>query len=175
MRLALALVALTAACGPETTSFRTTDKGDELAPSAAAYEVRLDRAAASVHVSSNGGYVSTGEEPMTHVAFEIRNVGHVPIDFDGNALSLRVFGRDGVALPPTTFAMVTPLGPAEVTIAPGTTVALDGYFVLPVRPRAVASMRVRWSLRAGDARFVEETSFVRDDDYPVLDTSVPRS
>ena len=174
MRLALALVAL-AACGPETTSFRTTDKGDELVPSAAAYEVRLDRAVANVHVSSNGGYVSAGEEPMTHVAFEIQNLGRVPIDFDSDALSLRVFGREGVALPPATFAMVTPLGPAQVTIAPGTTATLESYFVIPVRPRAVESMRVRWSLRAGDARFVEETSFVRDDGFPVLDTSIPRS
>lgn len=174
MRLALALVAV-AACGPETTSFRTTERGDEARPGAAAYAVRWDGAAADVHVASNGGYVSTGEEPMTHVAFEIENLGPGPIDFDADALALRVFGRGGLALPPATFAMVTPLGPAQITVAPGTTMVLDSYFVLPVRPRAVESMRVRWSLRAGDARHVEETSFVRDDDFPVLETSTPRS
>src|SRR5512139_770647 len=145
-----ALLAALAACGPETTSFRTTDKGDELVPSSAAYDVRVGGAAAKVHVSSNGGYISTGDEPMTHVAFEIQNVGRTPIDFDGNALALRVFGRGGVALPAAKFSMVTPLGPAEVTIPAGTTVTLESYFVLPARPRAVESMRVRWSLRAGD-------------------------
>src|SRR5690349_21075266 len=78
------LVALfaVAACGPETTSFRTTDRGDgseRAGPPAAAYVVRD---AAQVRVWSNGGYIGSSDEPMTHVAFEIRATRPVVFDSD---------------------------------------------------------------------------------------------
>lgn len=174
MRLLILLLAL-GACGPETTAFRTTDKGDERMPGAAAYQVDVGPAVAHVFVWSNGGYLSSGEEPMTHVGFEIANVGGTPFDFDADALRVSVLGRGHQLLPPARFAMVTPLGPAQVTIPPGTTLTLDSYFVLPVRPRAVDAMRVTWALRAGDVVRVEETNFVRSDGYPVFETNVPSS
>jgi hypothetical protein len=170
-RIASALIVL-AACGPETTSFRTTDRGDATdreGPPAAAYDVRNDGAVAGVHVWSNGGYISNTDLPMTHVGFEISNRGMEPVDFDGDMLQLVVYDSRGARLPATAFVVVTPIGPAVVPIAPNATQTLEAYFELPVRPRAVESMRVRWSLRMGDARYTEYTHFVRDDEFPILE------
>ncbi len=174
MKIALALLAVVA-CGPETTSFRTTDQGDERVPAAAAIDVRLAGGAATVHVWSSGGYVSATGEPMQHVGLDVANVGTTRIDVDTSALELRLFGKGGIALPAGKLSTVAPLGPAVVPVAAGTTTQLDGYFVLPVRPRAVEAMQVRWSIRAGDERYIGEARFVRDDDVPVVDTAVPRS
>ena len=163
---------LLAACGPETTSFRTTDRADEAeraGPPAAAYDVRLsDQPIAKVHVWSSGGYVSISHEPMTHIGFEIQNTSSHPIVFDGDALELVVFDASFAALPPTRFMTTTPLGPAQLPIAPGKTITLASYFLLPVRPRVVDTMQVRWSLRANDQTYLQITRFTRDDDFPIL-------
>lgn len=177
MRLSrLAPLLVLAACGPETTSFRPTDQGDggeRSGPPAASYPVRLDgRDVASVHVWSNGGYIGSSDEPMTHVGFEIRNTSARGLVFDGDALALIGLDRYGAMLPLARFTTVTPLGPAQVPIAPGTTTTLDAYFQLPVRPRAIDAMRVRWSLQIGDRRLDQTTSFVRDDGYPVAEPPV---
>ena len=170
MARVVASVLLLAACGPETTSFRTTDRGDGKdrdGPPAAAYDVRSDGAIANVHVWSNGGYISDNELPMTQVGFEIENNGAELITFDGDMLQLVVYDTRGATLPPTAFVVVTPIGPALVAIAPGATQVLEAYFELPVRPRVVETMRVRWTLRMGDARYTEYTHFVRDDNFPI--------
>lgn len=163
--LPLAALFVLAACGPETTSFRTVDASDPDRPSAALLAVGD---AARVAVWSNGGYFGSTGEPMTHVGFEIRNASSAPIVFDGDALRLVVTGAYGVPLPPARFSAVTPLGPAQVSIAPGVTKTLEAYFVLPVRPRMIDAMRVRWSLRIGDTGHDAVSSFTRDDAYPVL-------
>ena len=165
-RLSLAALFVFAACGPETTSFRTTDGSDPDRPSAALYAMR---GAARVDVWSNGGYFGSSGEPMTHIGFEIRNTSSTPIVFDGDALRLVVFGAHGALLPPARFTAVTPLGPAQVPIAAGATKTLEAYFVLPVRPRMIDAMRVHWSLKIGNAGHDQISSFTRDDDYPVLD------
>ena len=158
------------ACGPETTSFRTTDRSDTSNSAAAAYSVRFEgREVASVTVSSNGGYISSTDESMTHIGFEIRNSSARPLVFDDDALRLIVVGKGGAALPAPKLVVVTPLGPAEVPIAPGATTTLDAYFLLSVRPRTVDSMRVHWSIDLPRARYEQTTSFVRDDDGPVAD------
>jgi hypothetical protein len=169
------VIAACAACGPETTSFRTTDKGDaseRVGPPAAAYDVRLGDppiAQVQVHVWSNGGYLSPSGEPMTHVGFELRNTSTQPVVFDGDALALAVFDSSATALPPSHFTTITPLGPSQIQIQPGATVVLGSYFTIPVRPRAVDSMRIKWSLRLRDKRYVQITSFTRDDDAPGFD------
>jgi hypothetical protein len=171
----LKLVALSlavAACGPETTSFRTTDRSDPAAPgeaTSAAYQLPIG---ATVHVWSNGGYMSLSDEPMTHIGFDIRNTSTRPIVFDGDALQLVVRGSCGAALPATRFVTITPLGPSQVTVAPGMEQQLDTYYELGVRPRVVDTMQIRWRLRAGDATSEQVTSFVRDDDNPVIDYRV---
>jgi hypothetical protein len=165
--LPIATMLALAACAPESTSFRTTDQGDgseRTGPPAAAYRVAD---IAKVHVWSNGGYISTGEEPMSHVGFEIQNTSPRPIVFDSDALQLLVFDKDGQPLPTATFTAVTPLGPARVPIAAHETTTLDVYFLLPVRPKVVDTMRLHWSLMLGDERYEQSTSFVRDDDAPV--------
>jgi hypothetical protein len=170
-RIAFAMILL-AACGPETTSFRTTDRGDGKdrdGPPAAAYDVRSNGDVASVHVWSNGGYIGNTESPMTHIGFEIENTGTESIGFDGDMLQLVIYDSRGATLPATAFVVVTPIGPALVTVAPGATQTLEAYFELPVRPRVVQSMRVRWGLRMNDARYTEYTHFVRDDEFPVLE------
>lgn len=162
--LGIAAVCAVAACGgPETTSFRTTDRGDGLQPGAA-YNLRDG---AIVHVTSNGGYIASSDEAMTHVGFEIRNTSKHTVVFDGDALALALFDKHGAPLPAARFVSVTPLGPAQVPIASGTTKTLDAQFLLPVRPRVVDTMRVSWTLGIDDARDQQVTSFVRDDDYPV--------
>lgn len=158
--LALAL----AACGPETTSFRTIDRSDP-ANGAALYSL----SGATVHVWSNGGYIGSSDEPMTHVGFVIRNDGARPIVFDGDALHLVLTGKHGVALPAARFVTITPLGPSQVTITPGAETQLDTYYQLPVRPRAVEGMQVRWSV--GGREVV--TSFVRDDDAAISSPPAP--
>jgi hypothetical protein len=169
----IAVAIIAAGCGPETTSFRTTDKGDGSDldhPARAAYDVgATDRRVAHIEVWSSGGYIGNADQPMTHVGFEVENTGHRTIVFDGDALSVVVFDNAGAMLPPTTFVVIAPLGPSQISVSPGATVTLDSYFKLHVRPRIVDSMRVRWSVRVDDERYDETTNFVRDDDYPVLD------
>jgi len=162
----LAALFVFAACGPETTSFRTTDGSDPDRPSAALYAIHD---AVRVDVWSNGGYLGASGEPMTHVGFEVRNTSPVPIVFNSDALQLIVFGAHGTRLPAARFTAVTPLGPAQVSIAAGATKTLEAYFVLPVRPRMIDAMRVRWSLEIGNTGYDQISSFTRDDDYPVLD------
>jgi hypothetical protein len=167
---ALPWMLVLAACGPETTSFRTSDRADAADRTAAVYSVHLvGREAARVHVSSNGGYVSLTDEPMTHIGFEIRNTGARSLAFDGDNLRLELAGKGGVPLPAATFTTVTPLGPAHSPVMADTTAAFDAYFLLPVRPRAVESMRVHWTLDLPGARYEQTTTFVRDDDGPVTD------
>ena len=153
-------------CGSETTSFRATDRTDGTGrtPAAAVYELRNTH----VRVWSNGGYISNTEEPMTHVAFEIDNRGSRPIAFDGDALQLALFDRDGAPLPPAAFVTVTPLGPARVPIATGAT-TLEAYFRLSVRPRVVDHMQLRWSIQIDDQTNRQLTTFARDDDGPVAE------
>ena len=168
----LTLVLAIAGCTAETTSFRTTDRGDGEHPGAAAYAI----GGASVHVWSGGGYIGSSDEPMTHVGFAIRNAGTQPVVFDGDALALTVFAGDGAPIPGSSLVAVTPLGPAQVSIAPGDTAGLDAYFLIAVRPRVVDHMQVRWALRHDDTRQLEVTSFVRDDELPVVaPPSRPRS
>ena len=158
-----ALVAM-AACGSESTTFRTTDRSDGSEHAAAVYVVQDTT---QVRVWSNGGYIGSSEEPMTHVGFEIHNTSGHPINFDSDALGLAVFDKYGAPLAPARYVAVTPLGPAQVPIASGATATLDSYFLLPVRPRSVETMRVHWTLQLGDTRAAQITTFVRDDDYPV--------
>jgi hypothetical protein len=173
---AIVIVWACGACGPETTSFRATDKTADATsdtkrpgPPAAAYDVRMaDQPIAEVHVWSNGGYVSTGDEPMTHVGFEIRNASALPIVFDGDALTLTVFDRAAAALPATRVTSAEPLSPAQRTIQPGAILLLGAYFAIPIRPRAVERMVVQWALRAGDQRYLQVTRFARDDDGSVV-------
>jgi len=167
--LPLTAAIVLAACGPETTTFRTTDTGDPARATAALHNVTEGL---RVDVWSNGGYIGASEEPMTHIGFELQNTGQVPVIFDSEALTLNVLDKNGAALPAARFVAVTPLGPAKITVGAGDTTALDAYFLIPVRPRVISSMQVRWLVRAGDRALPQVSSFVRDDDYPVVDPPV---
>jgi hypothetical protein len=168
----LSLAVLAAACGPETTTFRTVDKGDATqrpGPPSAAYDVELAALpAAHVHLWSNGGYVSSAGDPSTHIGFEIHNLGTRPLVFDSDALELVVVDNSATAFP-ARFTALTPAGSPQIQIAPGDTMIIASYFVIPIRPRAVDSMRLRWTLRSGDQTHEQVTSFVRDDGHPVVD------
>jgi hypothetical protein len=169
---AVAIAGATAACGPEITSFRTTDRSDpqRIGPPSAAYEVLLGgQLAATAHVWSTGGYVSSADEPMTQVGFEIDSRASRPLTFDAEALELVVYDETGAALPATRFTAITPLGPALVTVPAASTVVLGAYFALPVRPRSVASMVARWTLRGDADEYRQVTGFVRDDDAQVVE------
>jgi hypothetical protein len=172
---AIAVVALTGAapaCGPEITSFRTTDRSDprRAGPPSAAYEVFLGgQLAAHAHVWSTGGYVSSGDESMTQVGFEINSATLRPLLFDAEALELVVYDDTGTALPATRFTSITPLGPALVTVPPASTVVLGAYFALPVQPRTVSSMVARWAVRGDTDEYRQVTGFVRDDDAQVVE------
>ena len=170
--VAVLLAGGAAACGPETTSFRTTDRSDpnHAGPPSAAYDVFLGgRLAARAHVWSSGGYLSSTGEPMAHVGFEINSATMRPVMFDGDALELIVFDDAGAKLPPTRFTTVTPLGPSLIIVPPASTVMLGAYFLLPVRPRAVESMQVRWTLRLDAEDYHQVTGFIRDDDARVIE------
>jgi hypothetical protein len=163
---------LAAACSPETTSFRPTDRiaPQRLGPPSTGYEVYLGgQLIARAHVWSNGGYMSSGDDPMTHVGFEINSATMRPLTFDADALELVVFGDDGQTLPPARFSSITPLGPSMVTVPPAATVMIGAYFLLPVRPRGVDSMQVRWTVRCDTDEYRQITGFVRDDDAPFVE------
>lgn len=169
---AVAVAGALAACGPDTTSFRTTDHvvDNRMGPPAAAYDVYLSgQLSARVHVWSNGGYVSSGDEPMTHVGFEVASATMRPLMFDADALELSVFDEDGQALPRARFTSITPLGPTLIAVPPASTVMLGAYFTLPVRPRGVESMQVKWLLRREAEEYRQVTGFIRDDDAPIVD------
>jgi hypothetical protein len=164
------------ACGPETTSFRTTDPGDpsRIGPPSAAYDVYLaGQLVAKVHLWSSGGFVSSSDESMTHVGFEIGNASNRALMFDGNALELVAFDSTGAKLPPPQLTTITPRGPALVMIPPGETVVLAVYFQLAVRPRNVFSMETRWMLRTSSDEYRQITGFVRDDDAPIVERAPP--
>lgn len=172
MRRILATIPLAVAtCTPETTSFRTTDQTDPSEPDkGASYRVRIgERGAARVQVWSNGGYIGTSEEPMTHVGFDIHNTGAVPLVFDVNAMQLVVEGEHDAELPPPKFVAVTPLGPSRIAIAPGSSSMFDSYYELSTKPREVEKMEVRWKLSAGSAAIDQLTTFVRDDAAPFVE------
>ena len=164
--VATLVAGMAAACGPETTSFRPTDRADprRAGPPSAAYDVYLaGQLVARAHVWSNGGYVSSSDEPMTHLGFEINSATMRPLTFDADALEVALYDGDGAALRAPRFTAVTPLGPSVVVVPPASTAVLGAYFVLPVRPRTVESMHVRWTLRTETDEYREITGFVRDD------------
>jgi hypothetical protein len=170
--VAVVLAGGTTACGPETTSFRTTDRSDSnhAGPPSAAYDVFLGgRLAARAHVWSSGGYMSSTGEPMTHVGFEINSATMRPLLFDGDALELVVFDDAGATLPLTRFTSITPLGPSLITVPAASTVMLGTYFLLPVQPRKVGSMQVRWTVRLDAEEYHQVTGFIRDDDAQIIE------
>jgi len=163
VRIAFLAVAA-AACTPETTSFRSTDRIDSSNPDVPAPAIYDLRDVARVRVWSTGGFIGSSEDPMTQIGIQVDNVSRGPIVFDGDSAALAIFDEQGVALAEPVLTSIVPLGPSQVTIAPGASAKLDLYFKLAVRPRRVASMRARWTLIAGGERIVRSTSFVRDDE-----------
>lgn len=176
MRLGLVLLAAgfvvggVTACGPETTSFRPTDRNDpsHAGPPSAVYDVYLaGQLVARTHVWSNGGYLSSTDDPMTHVGFEINSTTLRALAFDADALELAAFDGDGVALPAPRITSITPAGPPLISVPAASTLVLGVYFSLPVRPRSVASMQVRWTLRTDAEEYRQVTGLARDDDAKI--------
>lgn len=184
-RLAVAVAAAVVAsgagtaCGRQTTSFRPLEPTDpnHAGPPSVAYDVPIaGQLVGRAHVWSSGGYVSSGDEPMTQIGFEINSATMRTMTFDGDALELLVFDRDGNPLPPTRLTAITPLGPTLVTVPAASTVMLGSYFQLPVPPRNVGSMQVRWTLRLDADDYRQVTGFLRDDDAEVVErVPLPRS
>jgi hypothetical protein len=168
--VACMLIGACTSCDPETTTFRTIEKGDDSGRPGAAYDVRMDDLPiARVHVWSNGGYVSASDEPMTHVGFEIHNINSQTIAFDTDALKLTLFDNTAAKVPGGGIASVEPAGPSLRPIRPGTAILLGAYFMIPVHPRAVETMEIEWAMRTGDQRYLQVTRFTRDDAFPVVD------
>lgn len=172
--VAAAVVAVGActACGPQTTSFRPLESPDphHAGPPSVSYDILIaGQLVGRAHVWSSGGYVSSGDEPMTQIGFEINSATMRTLTFDGDALELLVFDHDGNPLPPTRLATITPLGPTLVTVPAASTVMLGTYFQLPVAPRGVGSMQVRWTLRLDADDYRQVTGFLRDDDAEVVE------
>jgi hypothetical protein len=165
-----------AACNSDTTSFRPTERADpgRAGPPSVAYDLVLaGQLAARAHVWSTGGYMSSTGQPMTHIGFEIRSTTARPLAFDADALDLVVFDRDGAPLPPVRLAMITPRNPSLIIVPPVSTAVLGAYFELPVRPRNVGSMQVRWMVRLDAEEYRQVTRFLRDHDAQVVEPSSP--
>ena len=185
MRLGLVLLAAgvvvagVTACGPDTTSFRPTDRTDpsHAGPPSAVYDVYLaGQLVARTHVWSNGGYLSSGDEPMTHVGFEISSTTLRALAFDADALELAAFDSDGGALPAPKLTSITPSGgPPLINVPAASTVVLGAYFALPARPRSIGSMQVRWTLRTDAEEYRQVTGLVRDDDAQINAYAAPGS
>lgn len=164
MRTIAMLAALLIACTPDTTSFRATDRTDssdpEL-PSPAIYDID---GVARVRVWSQGGYIGTSEDPMTHVGIAIENIGKQPVLFDGDTVSLALYDETGATLPAPELRVIVPLGPTKATIAPGARATFELHFKLAVKVSRVAGMKFRWKLVAGTEPIARTTSFVREDE-----------
>lgn len=181
--LAVLAVALTGACGAEATSFRPIDRADprHIGPLSAVYDAAIaGQVVAKVHVWSSGGYVTSDDEPMTHLGFEINSAVMQPLTLDVDALELAVFDVAGNKLPAPQLASTMPLGASLVTVRPGGTALFGAYYALPVAPRDVERMQAHWILRRGTDEFQQVTGFVRDDDaqlieYPSRDRQIPQS
>jgi hypothetical protein len=173
---AAAAVAGGAACSPDTTSFRPIERADSghAGPPSVVYDIQFNEQRASrAHVWSSGGYLSSTGQPMTHIGVEIRNATARPLAFDADALELVVFDRDGARLPPARLAMITPRSPSLIIVPPVSTAMVGAYFELPVRPRTVGSMQVRWLLRLDADEYRQVTGFLRDDDTQVVAPTSP--
>lgn len=101
---------------------------------------------------------------MTHVGIQIENIGGHGIEFDSSTFELMIFHACGAQLPDPKLASVVPLGPTQLLILPATSMTLDLYFTLAVRPQLVASMRANWFILAAEKRIARTTSFVRDEE-----------
>lgn len=170
------LVGAVAACGADTTSFRPTDRSDpsHAGPPSAVYDIYLaGQLVARSHVWSNGGYVSSGDDAMTHVGFEISSTTLRGLTFDADALELAVFDREGAALPRPTLTSITPNASPLISVPPASTVVLGAYFRLPVRPRDVGTMQVRWLLRTDNEEYRQVTGLVRDDNAKINAYTAP--
>jgi len=175
---AVAVVSGITACGSDATSFRPTDRSDpsHAGPPSAMYDVYLaGQLVARTHVWSNGGYISSGDEPMTHVGFEVSSATLRPLAFDADALELVAFDSDGATLPPTRLTSITPRVAALIPVPAASTIVLGAYFLLPVRPRNVATMQVRWTLRTDAEEYRQITGLVRDDDAPLNEYTPPNA
>jgi hypothetical protein len=84
-----------------------------------------------------------------------------------------VFDRDSTRLPPARLAMITPRSPSLIIVQPASTTMLGAYFELPVRPRNVGSMQVRWTLRLDAEEYRQVTGFLRDDGAQLVVPSSP--
>jgi hypothetical protein len=161
------VAAVATACGPDTTSFRPLDRSDpsHAGPPSAMYDVYLaGQLVSRTHVWSNGGYISSSDEPMTHVGFEVSSTTMRPLAFDVDALELVALDDDGATLPAARLATITPFGPGLIAVPPASTIVLGAYFLLPVRPRSVTTMQIRWTLRTDSEEYRQVTGMVRDDD-----------
>src|SRR5262249_11392282 len=96
-----------------------------------------------------------------------------PLAFDADVLELVAFDSDGATLPPTRLTSITPRGAALIAVPPASTIVLGAYFLLPVRPRNVSTMQVRWTLRTDAEEYRQVTGMVRDDDAPLNGYSPP--
>ncbi|HEY6174403.1 MAG TPA: hypothetical protein VIX73_08175 [Kofleriaceae bacterium] len=164
------------ACGSDATSFRPTDRSDpnHAGPPSAMYDVYLaGQLVARTHVWSSGGYISSSDEPMTHIGFEVSSATLRPLAFDADALELVGFDSDGATLPPIRLTSITPRAAALIPVPAASTIVLGAYFLLPVRPRNVATMQVRWTLRTDSEEYRQVTALVRDDDAPLNDYTPP--
>ncbi|MDQ2766424.1 MAG: hypothetical protein M3Y30_04640 [Gemmatimonadota bacterium] len=152
----------------ETTSFRPTDRIDISDPGAQTAAVYDIQGVARVHVWSTGAVIGRNDDSTTHIGFQIENIGHHGIEFDGNTFELVIFHESGAQLPDPILTSIVPLRPSRLPIPPATGVTLDLYFKLAVRLQHVASMRASWSILAAEQRIVRSTNFVRDDDGPAI-------
>ncbi|MEO8549108.1 MAG: hypothetical protein ABI678_04025 [Kofleriaceae bacterium] len=100
---------------------------------------------------------------MTQVGIQIENIGGHGIEFDGRTLELVIFHACGAQLPNPKLTSIVPVGPTQLLIPPATSMTLDLYFTLAVRPQLVASMRASWFIVAAEERIGRTTNFVRDD------------
>lgn len=173
---ATAALAGGAGCSPDTTEFRTIERADpgHAGPPSVVYDIQFNEQRASrAHVWSSGGYLSSTGQPMTHIGFEIRNPTARPLAFDADALELVVFDRHGARLPPARLAMITPRSPSLIIVPPGSTAVVGAYFELPLRPRNVGSMQVRWMVRLDAEEYRQVTGFLRDDNAHVVVPGAP--
>lgn len=169
MRTLALLGAFLLACTPDTTSsFRSTeriDSQDPELPSPAVYDLA---GVARVRVWSTGGYIGTSDDPMTQIGIAVENTGKRPLVFDGDAASLALYDEAGALLPAPQLAVISPLGPSKITIAPGARTTLELHYKLDVKLGRVAAMTARWTLIAGKERIARTTGFVRDDEPALL-------
>ena len=162
---AMAVAALTSACGADRASFRptthVTTSGHGGQP-AASYDVRVDSGTvAQVNIWSRGAYRADDGRTIVRLMADVLNTGDKPVQLGRDHVRLEAFRRGGQ---PLGQARLIGASGAGESIPAGEARTVELWFSMrqPIDPDRIGALRLRWGLGYDDGRrYVQFTEFQR--------------